>query len=143
MNCPNVWAAGKHHGDNSHLRAFLFPKYSHIFALICNVTSHNSNMWTFFFNAPTGAGLSTQHYGTSHKAGCTRHASYAFLGRMCLISWRHVLFWYVWYGLRSSKSELQAETFKGHCNQKATAKHILSRHLPRLYCKAAEAAQRR
>jgi len=27
------------------------------------------------------------------------------LRRMRLISWRHVLFWCVWYGLRSSTSE--------------------------------------
>jgi len=41
------------------------------------------------------------------KAGCTRarHASCALFGRMRRISWRHVLFWCVWYGLRSSKSE--------------------------------------
>ena len=38
------------------------------------------------------------------KAGCTRHASYAFFERMRLISWRHVLFWCVWYGLRSSRN---------------------------------------
>jgi len=39
------------------------------------------------------------------KSVCTRHASCALFGRMCLISWRHVLFWCVWYGLRSSRSE--------------------------------------
>ena len=44
-------------------------------------------------------------YHVEHKAGCTRHAPCAFFGRMRLISWRHVLFWCVWYGLRSSKSE--------------------------------------
>jgi len=36
------------------------------------------------------------------QAGCIRHASCAFFGRMRLISWRHVLLWCVWYGLRSS-----------------------------------------
>ena len=35
---------------------------------------------------------------------CTRHASYAFFERMRLISWRHVLFWCVWHGLRSSRT---------------------------------------
>jgi len=45
-------------------------------------------------------------YNTSRapEAGCTRHVSCAFFGRMRPISWRHVLFWCVWYGLRSSKS---------------------------------------
>jgi len=38
-------------------------------------------------------------------AVCTRHASCASFGRMRLISWRHVLFWCVWYGLRSSRSD--------------------------------------
>ena len=38
------------------------------------------------------------------KAGCTRHASCACFERMRLISWRHVLFWCVWYGLRSSRT---------------------------------------
>jgi len=38
------------------------------------------------------------------KAVCTRHASHAFYERMRLISWRHVLFWYVWHGLRSSRT---------------------------------------
>jgi len=39
------------------------------------------------------------------KAGCTWHASCAFFEHTRLISWRHVLFWCVWYGRRSSKSE--------------------------------------
>jgi len=38
------------------------------------------------------------------KAGCTRHESYAFFERMRLVSWRHVLSWCVWYGLRSSRN---------------------------------------
>jgi len=38
------------------------------------------------------------------KAVCTRHASCAVFERMRLISWRHVLFWCVWYGLRSSRT---------------------------------------
>jgi len=41
----------------------------------------------------------------NNQAGCTRHASCALFGHICLISWRHVLFWCVWYDLRSSKSE--------------------------------------
>ena len=41
--------------------------------------------------------LATFQYidGFGCKAGCPRHASCAFFGRMRLISWRHVLFWCV------------------------------------------------
>jgi len=39
-----------------------------------------------------------------NKAVCTRHASYAVFERMRLISWRHVLFWCVWYRLLSSRT---------------------------------------
>jgi len=38
------------------------------------------------------------------KATCTRHATSAFFGCIRLISWRHVLFWCIWYGLRSSST---------------------------------------
>ena len=45
------------------LRLCLFLQYSHTVALFCNVASHNSNKWTFIFNASTVATLSTQYYG--------------------------------------------------------------------------------
>ena len=41
----------------------LFLKHSHTVALHCNVGSHNSNKWTFIFNASAVASLSTQHFG--------------------------------------------------------------------------------
>jgi len=68
IHCSKVWVAGKNCGDNSCLWAFLFPRHSHIVALFYKVTSHNSNMWTFFFSTSTAASLSTQQYGTGHKA---------------------------------------------------------------------------
>ena len=48
------------------------------------------------------------------KARCTRHASSAFVGRM-LISWRHVLFWCVWYGLRSSRTSFYIDASNQGC----------------------------
>jgi len=45
------------------LHLCLFLKHSHTVALICNVTSQNSNKRTFIFNVSTVASLSTQHYG--------------------------------------------------------------------------------
>jgi len=45
------------------LQLCLFLKHSHTVALIYNFACHNSNKWTFIFNASTAASLSTQHYG--------------------------------------------------------------------------------
>ena len=64
------------------LQLCLFLKHSHTVALICNVASHNSNKWTFIFNASTVASLSTQHYGAKPGPQLARKI-FSPLAKMC------------------------------------------------------------
>ena len=72
------------------------------------------------------------------KARCKRHASCAVFGRMRLILWRHVLFWCVWYGLRSSKIELEewvwCVNIETGSARNADQTHALKKRIGRMPC---------